>query len=170
MKSSNQKNLQRDCAKDGSDAAPVGSQPTSSGRKRVSSAMGTNCSRRKKRAQKEDELPLELPLQLKFSILQDEIIDLRKEYISLKTNFERINGQVNFLLSFLGIQESQTVGVNREAAVQPCNEFQMDDNDLRLTVDTGNPRSEHAQSLFSTVVQKRARTCNRQSCRPSTAR
>ena len=72
-------------------------------------------------------LPLELPLKLKFSILQDEIVDLRKENIYLKTNFERINGQVNFLLSFLGIQESQTVGVDREAAVQPCNEFQVDD-------------------------------------------
>ena len=60
--------------------------------------MGNNCSRRKKRAQKEDELPLELPLKLKFSILQDEIVDLRKKNISLKTNFERINGQVNFLL------------------------------------------------------------------------
>ena len=155
MKSSNQKNLQKDCAKDGSDTAPVGSQPTSSGRKRVSSNMETNCSRRKKRAQKEDELPLELPLELNFSILQDEIVDLRKENISLKTNFERINGQVNFLLSFLGIQKIQTVVVDREAAVQPCSEFQVDDNDLCLTVDTGNPRSEHAQSLFSTVVQKK---------------
>ena len=154
MKSFNQKNLQKDYEKDGSDAAPVGSQPTSSGRKRVSSDMGTNCSRRKKRTQKEDELPLELPLELKFSILQDEIVDLRKENISLKINFERINGQVNFLLSFLGIQENRTVGVDREATVQPCSEFQVDDNDLCLTVDTGNPRSEHAQSIFNTVVQK----------------
>ena len=31
----------------------------------------------------------------------------------------------------------------------------MDDNDLCLTVDTGNPRSEDAQLLFSTVVQKK---------------
>ena len=31
----------------------------------------------------------------------------------------------------------------------------MDDNDLCLTVDTGNPRSEHAQSLVITVVQKK---------------
>ena len=31
----------------------------------------------------------------------------------------------------------------------------MDDNDLRVTVDTGIPRSEHALSLVSTVVKKK---------------
>ena len=80
---------------------------------------------------------------------------MRKENISLKTNFERINGQVNFLLSFLGIQENQSVGVDREVAVQTCSDFQVDDNDLCVTVDTNNSRSEHAQSLVSTVVQKK---------------
>ena len=48
----------------------------------------TNCSGRKRRRPKEDELPLELPLKLKLSILQDETVDLRSENIILKTIFE----------------------------------------------------------------------------------
>ena len=98
--------------KDDPDAAPVGNQPTSSRRKRVLSDDEITCSGRKKRTSEEDELPLDLPLELKFSILQNEVVDLRRE------NIERISGQVNFLLSFLGIQKGQTVRVDREPAVE----------------------------------------------------
>ena len=59
----------------------------------------TYCSGRKKRSPKEYELPQALPLELKFSILQDEVVDLISE-----------NSQVNSLLSFMEIHEGQTIG------------------------------------------------------------
>ena len=77
------------------------SQPTFS-KKRFPSDAGTG-SYGKKKGDSE-----QLPLELMFDMLQDEVADLRSENVSLKADMSQLNQRITFLFSFFDLQEVNT--------------------------------------------------------------